>query len=211
MKRAGRPVGMASAPGPGRAPAPPPGRARLGIAVTVLLAGCSATAEFHRHFEAGRFPEAAAAFEADSSLREDDRAVFRAALVLGLPGSPAYDRARAIDELERLLALHPGTAYREQAVRMLALLREAERLEREMEDRMREARSLAAELAEARDRARERERQLEERERDAAVLRRLAERLEAQLREREREIETLREELERLKEIDLGRQPPREP
>lgn len=88
---------------------------------------------------------------------------------------------------------------------MLALLLEVERLQGAVEDGMREARSLAAELAAAGARAEELERQLSERERDAAVLRRLAERLEAQLRDREAEIEDLQRELERLKEIDLGR------
>lgn len=174
------------------------------LGVLLWLTAC-ATAEFDRYFEEGRFDEAARAFDADSALHEQERALYRAALIHGLPESPAYDPARSRRELERLLTLHPRTEFREEATRMLALLLEVERLQWAVEDRMREARSLAAELAAAGARADELERQLSERERDAAVLRRLAERLEAQLRDREAEIEDLQRELERLKEIDLGR------
>lgn len=174
------------------------------MTLLLVLAGC-ATAEFDRYFEEGRFDEAARAFEADSALHEQERALYRAGLIHGLPESPAYDPDRARRELERLLTLYPRTEYREEATRLLALLLEVARLERAMEDRMRETRSLSDELEAVRARTEELDRQLSERERDAAVLRRLAERLDAQLREREAEIEDLRRELERLKEIDLGR------
>lgn len=191
-----------------RAAAARPNRRRLlasaGSLLLLFLAAC-ATAEFDRFFEEGRFEAAARAFDADSALHEQERALYRAGLVHGLPESPAYEPARAQRELERLLTLYPRTEYREEATRLLSLLLEVARLERTMEDRMREARSLAGELEAVGARAEELERQLFERERDAAVLRRLAERLDAQLREREAEIEDLRRELERLKEIDLGR------
>lgn len=183
------------------------GSGRAGLVPCLLLwMGCAAaTPEFHSHFEAGRYLEAAATFEADTALLQDERALFRAGVVHGIPDSPAYDPPRARWALERLLSLHPETEHRAEAARLLSLLRESERMERHLEERRQEVRRATAELAEVRERMAALERRLDERDRQMVVLRRLAERLDAQLREREREVESLREELDQLMDIDLGR------
>lgn len=115
----------------GRGHAPPAQRPTALLAgaalLAVALAGCS-TSPFHAHFEAGRHQEAVEAFRADSSLHDDEEALYRAGLLYASPDSPHYDPARAIDTLERLLELHPDTDRRPEVAHLLALLAEVRSL-----------------------------------------------------------------------------------
>jgi hypothetical protein len=64
------------------------------------------------------------AFRADSSLHDDEEALYRAGLLYASPDSPHYDPARAVETLERLLELHPDTDRRREATHLVALLSE---------------------------------------------------------------------------------------
>lgn len=107
-------------------------RAAVGVlcaaGVAAALAGCaassSASSSFHRHFEAERYDDAMEAFRADSSLRNDDEALYRAGLLYASPEVPFYDPARAIETLEALLDRHPDTDRRHEARHLLGLLAE---------------------------------------------------------------------------------------
>lgn len=75
------------------------------ICAAVLLAGCSGTHAFHEHYLRGDYRQAEHLFLADSALREDPRAVFRAALMYAEPASPIHDFERAREQFETLLEL----------------------------------------------------------------------------------------------------------
>lgn len=97
-----------------------------GLGLVSGLGCATATPEFDRLFEAGHYAEAARAFEADSVLHADERALFRTGVAHALPGSAAHDPARARTLFERLLSAHPGTEYRQQTAWILALMEHAE-------------------------------------------------------------------------------------
>lgn len=154
-----------------------------GIAILALFGsvGC-ATSQFDRHFEAQRYAEAARVFEADSSLKEKERALYRIGLAYALPRSPIHQPKLAREHFEKLLTLFPGTSYRGEVGRLLELLGEMEELESHAAKRDAEVKELTAEIAKLQGQARA---------------------LEATLREREGQLRALQEELKRLKEIDL--------
>lgn len=186
-------------------------RLRLGLALTLLAPVACAPSAFHRHIDARRWTEAAQAFAADSALLEDERALYRAALLHGTPGTPVYDPARARALLERLLALRPDRGQREAATHLLPMLQELERsallerreseLQAEIERLQREVERLLA----VRDALSER---LAVEQEQRMLLRRAVDRLELGLREREEQLRALRTELDRLKAIDLRPPPP---
>src|SRR5690606_12021060 len=95
-RRSGRPRSPTPAREEGRAMTMPR-RFLLALVVPALTAGCAAR-PFHDHFEAGRFAEAARAFEEDPSLERDERALLRAAIVYAIPNGPDHrpDRARVL-------------------------------------------------------------------------------------------------------------------
>lgn len=101
------------------------------MAGAVLVAGalvaCSSS-PFHRHYEAGRYRQAVEAFRADSSLHDDEEALYRAGLLYASPDSPHYDPARAVETLQRLLERHPDARRRHEAGHLLALLAEVRNL-----------------------------------------------------------------------------------
>lgn len=180
---------------------------RFAVALVLLASAGCATSSFDRHFEARRYAEAATAFDEDPSLHDEERALFRAGVAYALPESPVHRPERARDLLERLLDLHPGTAHRDEAMRLLALLAELERLEanaarRERELRRREL-TLTAQVARLRRSAEWLEARVEAGEKQMEMCRAMTARLDRTLRDREGELRALREELDRLKAIDL--------
>jgi hypothetical protein len=176
--------------------------------VTVLTMACATVTDFDRLFEARQYQAAARAFGDDPSLLDRDRALFRAALVYGLPESPVFDPTVARTLLERLLDRHPGSTHSDEARRLLALLRgiEAERaaaaeqrraLDRRIENLTRETESLRRRLDWLSVRFQLQEGQTQ-------LLQLLADMLEADLEAKKQRIRALQEELERLKAIDLN-------
>lgn len=117
--------------------------AALAAAVLAAVAAC-ASSGFHRHFEEERYERAVEVFEADSSLHDDAKALYRAGLLYGAPDAEAYDPARAVAALERLLRLHPGTDRRPEAERLLALLARIDSLDREVGELTEQLRQLKA-------------------------------------------------------------------
>ena len=176
-------------------------RATMRIA-SVMAAGAvaaCATVPFERYISQQRWSEAAAAFEADSSLLVNERALFEAGMLFSSPTSGQYDPARGRALLRRLLGLFPETSHRVDARDRLAFLDslDAERgraSARALEVEARIA-TLAADTLRLRTRL------------DSALTARSA--VEKNAAQLEAELRQLRSELERLKQIDLKpRRPP---
>ncbi len=185
---------------------------RLTLTAGLLLAvmGC-ASSEFDRLFEANRWSEAAQAFEEDSTLLDNDDALFRAAEIRATPNRPTYDTERARELLRRLLRLHPGSQHAAAADLLLVTLDEMSRmrtlnagrqaaLQGELASARQEADSLRSMLTATGNR-------LREEDQENALLQSVITRLESDLQEREARIDSLGEELDQLKAIDLERKP----
>jgi hypothetical protein len=163
-----------------------------------LLSAC-ATVPFERYVSQQRWPEAAAAFDADSSLLHSESALFDAAMLFSSPlrGTYAPDKARSL--FQRLFALDPNTRHRVAAADRLALMDSIDTERRRASARLMEVQGRIA-LLEA-DTLRLRIRL------DSALAARAAE--EKSIAVLEAELRQLRLELARLKEIDLKtRRPP---
>jgi len=179
--------------------------ARLMLIGALACAGC-APSLFQRHLDAHRWSEAAQAFASDSALQRNERALFRAALLHGTPGTPVYDPVRARSLLEQLTTQSPRSDRAAAARHLLPLFEALDRavvLERQVRDLEREIAQqdarierLLLERDDLRDRLRTEQEQRES-------LRLALESLEAELRTRDLQLRTLRTELDRLKAIDL--------
>lgn len=172
------------------------------IMLLAVTAGC-ATSLFDQHFEQARYAAAAAAFEQDSSLHQDEEALFRAGLVRAFPSSPAFDPALALAHFSRLEELFPDSPHRIEALRLVALLEDRSRIQSELEMYRADLNDLRTRITAFAERQRRMEQQGEERDAEVARLETLATQLEDRLRQRSGELATLRQELERLKAIDL--------
>lgn len=111
----------------------PAGWAIVAALLAPLLAGCATTA-FQEHYEAGRYDEAVSAFRTDSSLHEDEEALYRLALMQATTDSPVRDLASARRTLERLVELHPDGARSRDARALLSLLGQIRRLETQLKE-----------------------------------------------------------------------------
>lgn len=179
----------------------------MSMLLLILGGGGCASGEFHRSFEAGDHLTAVRAFDADSGLGTDERALFRAGLLFASPTHDGYDPDRAEALLTRLLELHPGTDRRAEALLLLSLLgdraevqREAARRERAL---TRELELLARERAGLEEQLAWVHTMLERQQEDREWLFRMVARLENDLASRDGQIEELRDELDQLKAIDL--------
>lgn len=126
--------------------------ALLGAGALAAAVAACATSSFHRHVEAERYEAALEAFEADSSLHQEEDALYRAGVLYATPGSPGYDPARGLETLERLLRIHPATPHRREADRLLALLAEVDSLHRrvtELRDQLQQLKAVDLEASPA--------------------------------------------------------------
>jgi hypothetical protein len=148
------------------------------------------------------------AFAADSSLLDDERALFEAGTLFSSPARETYDPERAKALLHRLLERFPKTKYRAEAVDRLALVDTVLVARDSAAARARVVEIKITELTADRDRLR------------AALasalfrsdsLQQRVTRLESDLRERDDQIRALKLELAQLKEIDLKPRPPAYP
>jgi len=162
------------------------------VLVLILLAtgGC-ATSNFDRDFASGRFDQAVRRFEADSTLWNEERPLFRAAAMHATPGATVYDPARAQAYLQRFLNLFPRSSRAEEARRLHALVSEILRLRDEAVHANSVADSIRTQLDSLR-----------------STNATQAQQYEAELRRRDAQIQALQDELERLKAIDLKLPPP---
>lgn len=109
--------------------------AACAVVLAGLLIGCSSRSNaFHRQFEAGDYHAAMESFRADSSLHDDEEALYRRGLLYTLPSSPFYDPGRARDALRELLERHPDTEHRDEADHLLGLLEEIQGLGNRVSD-----------------------------------------------------------------------------
>ena len=173
-----------------------------GAVVFFAMTACVRPA-FQHYLDEGRWAEAAQAFAADSSLLNDERALYEAGVLYSSPNRGIYDPERARELLRRLVARFPDTRYRVDATDRAALLdsvlqaRASVGREQELETQITTLTAQMQRLRAARD--------------SMAVkgdtLQRAVAALTADLRERDDQLRALRLELARLKAIDLKRRP----
>ncbi|MEO8337434.1 MAG: hypothetical protein ABI664_20825 [bacterium] len=177
----------------------------------VSMWACASSRPFDRLLSEHRWSDAAQLFARDSTLINDEEALFSAAMLFGSPSRTTYDPARARTLLQRLLTTFPDSKYVSDAEDRVALLDEALRartgavLARDLEARIAELTAQQVRLRAALDSA--------QAQSDAS--RRSTARLEADVRDRDEQLRALRLELRQLKEIDLkprsaGQRPPAE-
>lgn len=106
---------------------PGPLRTLAAAALSVALAACAAS-PFHRHFEAQRYHRAMDVFRADSSLHDDEEALYRVGLLYASPESPYFDPGRAQETFDRLLSRHPDGGRSREVRHIVALLEEVQNL-----------------------------------------------------------------------------------
>jgi hypothetical protein len=173
----------------------------------VASAGCvHRSRPFDEYFVASRWMDASAAFMADSSLMDDERALRRAALLYGTPGRETYRPERADSILRRLLTRFPDSRFSGEAGEQLAMI---EALVRERASATGRIALLERRSAELDSTVRVLRQRLDALGSQSDSLRRSSARLELDLRDRDEQLRSLRLELQRLKEIDL--KPPRKP
>jgi hypothetical protein len=174
----------------------------LGLAATTACA----TSQFDHYLDRQQWADAARVFAADSSLQNDEHALFEAGVLYGSPSRPTFDAERSRALLRRLISRFPQSKYLGDAADRLALLDEIARAKRDAEAHERE---LAAKIDALATETRQLHARLDSLSGQTDQLRRSAARTEAELHDREEQVRTLRNELQRLKEIDLKpRRPP---
>lgn len=164
--------------------------AAAALLVTAAVAACASNrAATEPPLELGRIVEEARALDSDSSLWNNDAALFRAALAHALPQSSLYRPAQAREYLDRLIQRFPRSPRREEALHLDAVLSEVARLDShntqsEVQIQRLDARvdSLQARLEDQRQ---------------------ASSQLQADIHRRDVQIKALQDELERLKAIDL--------
>jgi hypothetical protein len=169
------------------------------------VAACASATQFDRYMEESRWADAARAFSADSSLLNDDRALYAAGMLYGSPERPTFDAAIASDVLRRLISRFPQSKYRNDAASRLALLDQITRARHDADERQRQ---LAAEIETLTADTRLLRARLDSVSLQSDQSKRNTTRLEAELRDRDEQLRVLRRELQRLKEIDLKPRPP---
>jgi ribosomal protein L29 len=172
----------------------------------VSMWACASARPFDRLLNEHRWADAAKLFASDSTLLNDEQALYSAAVLFSSPSKPTYDPERARALLRRLVTNFPNSRYVSDAQDRIALLDEA----RTGTARVRELEARIAELTAQQVRLRT---QLDSTQAQSDASRRSAARLEADVRERDEQLRALRLELKQLKEIDLkprsaGRRPP---
>jgi hypothetical protein len=179
---------------------------RLAAIALVGTAAACATVPFERYVSQQRWTDAAAAFDADTTLLDNERALFDAAMLFSSPARGAYNPEKARVLLRRFLARFPESKHQLEASDRLALMDSAltERNSASMRAREVEARIAALIADTLRLRA-----QRDSAGAGRATSERNAARLEADLRDRDEQLRQLRLELARLKEIDLKPRRPR--
>jgi tetratricopeptide (TPR) repeat protein len=94
----------------------------LMVAIAGSVSAACASSEIDRYFEEEQYVQTTLVFETDSSLATDEDALFQAGVSYALPDSPVHDAERALELLERLLALYPDTKHRQEATWILTFL-----------------------------------------------------------------------------------------
>ncbi|MDB4891476.1 MAG: hypothetical protein JWL61_3331 [Gemmatimonadetes bacterium] len=171
---------------------------------------CASARPFDRLLSEQRWADAAQLFASDSTLLNDEQALYSAAVLFGSPTRKAtYDPERARTLFQRLLSNFPNSKYVSDAQNRVALLDEVLRA-RTGTTRVRELEARISELTAQQGRLRA---ELDSAQGQSDAVKRSAAKLEADVRDRDEQLRALRLELKQLKEIDLkprsaGRRPP---
>jgi hypothetical protein len=171
----------------------------IGLLVALAVSGCAST-RVRPNASDEQWTAEARAFDADPSLMNNERALYRAGVLFGTPGRPTYEPAKARTLLLAFLERFPGSERRDDATDRLALLDDIVRVRRDAATRQRE---LEARIDVATAETRVLREKLDSASQQGDQMRRNTSRLETDLREREEQLRALRLELQRLKEIDL--------
>jgi FtsZ-binding cell division protein ZapB len=171
---------------------------------------CASARPFDRLLSEQRWADAAQLFASDSTLLNDEQALYSAAVLFGSPTRKAtYDPERARTLFQRLLSKFPNSKYSSDAQDRVALLDEVLRARTGI-TRVRELEARISELTAQQGRLRA---ELDSAQGQSDAVKRNAAKLEADVRDRDEQLRALRLELKQLKEIDLkprsaGRRPP---
>lgn len=176
------------------------------LALIALGAVACRPTPFQRYLSEERWSDAARAFGADSSLMDNERALYEAGLLFSSPSRGEYDPARAERLLRRLLTRFPSTSHRIEATDRLALV---ERARRDRDSTAAYTRSVQSRIQMLVADSIRLHTTLDSLTARNALLERNTARIEADARERDDQLRSLRIELERLKAIDLKPRPPR--
>ncbi len=181
--------------------------AHAACVAAVFLAGAAACAPpaFERDLAARRWDDAARTFAADSSLLDNERALYDAGVLYGSPSRSTYDPERSRELLRRLLSRFPETRYRAAANDRLALI---EAVLAVRDSAAARERALTARIADLTADVQRLHASLDSVSGQTDASRRIAARLESDLRDRDDQLKALRLELQQLKEIDLKPQRP---
>jgi hypothetical protein len=179
----------------------------VAIGVMALAVACTRP-PFQRYLDEGRWADATAAFNADSSLMNDDWALLQAARLYSSPDRGAYDLGKARILLQRLLARNPQSKYRDDAASRLALI---EGVLHERDSVAAQRRALDDRIVQLTSDTRRLRASLDSVSARSDTLQRNVSRIELDLRDREDQLRALRLELSRLKEIDLNPRPAPKP
>lgn len=179
-----------------------------GAAVLMLyLASACASSGVRRSSSSGDWQRAAVALSADSSLGNNEKILFNAAMLYSLPNRGSYDPAHARELFERLLNQFPHTSMRQAAVDQLAMLYEVERARnagivevQSLQSRIDALESDTLTLRRSMDSVASRLRAEQD---QSAVLRKVTSRLQSDLQNSESQLTALQNELNHLKAIDL--------
>lgn len=176
------------------------------VLVLCLITAC-ATSGIRRSSDSRDWQRAAAALSADSSLLNNEKVLFNAAMLFSLPNRGSYNPVRARELFERLLNHFPRTSRRQVALDQLATLYELERVRnagltsmQSLQSRIAVLESDKLTLRRSIDSVASRLRAEQD---QSAVLRKVASRLESDLQDSESQLIALHNELNHLKAIDL--------
>lgn len=175
------------------------------IALGLVATTACATTQFDRYLAKQQWADAARVFAADSSLQNDEHALYEAGVLYGTPGRPTFDADRSRALLRRLVTRFPQSKHLGDATDRLALLDEIARAKGESAAHERE---LTLQIEALTTETRQLHARLDSLSGQTDQLRRSATRAEAELHDREEQLRVLRVELQRLKEIDLKPRPP---
>ena len=178
-------------------------RSRI-LALGLVATTACATTQFDRYLSKQQWADAARVFAADSSLQNDEHALYEAGVLYGSPGRPTFDAERSRVLLRRLISRFPQSKYLSDATDRLALLDEIARARRESDGHQRE---LTLQIETLTNETRLLHARLDSLTGQTDQLRRSSARTEAELHDREEQLRALRNELQRLKDIDLKRPP----
>lgn len=177
--------------------------ALLCVTAVLGLAACAST-RFDQLYDAGRYDAAIAEFAADSSLRADERTLFRAAVARATPNHAAYEPAQARALLEDLLRRFPAGAYHLQARALATSLASTHQLATDASRIESQLTALRERIASLEHRVALQEAVHDELATGTVALRDTLQRVQLQLQVREGQMRALQEELRGLKQIDLA-------